>query len=240
MPIYTYTTLLARKEGFPRDETGTPYLPGQVLHEAIEAAAIFYFIKKDKALEHQVRRYLMGTDIRVDEIAQQVRQRVYDRYPWLKEIQLPERMPLTEGTIERTYVEVWDLRQWDIVDDFVTEGFKGVIPVQFEAPWGQKLCYAFQSYAEALARMEKEMLKDHPLATEFYPQLINDLRQEGCPARLGYWTDTPYGGHLLFFWRIPEIRKHILKQLKVDIRPTQIIFLPREMATAGWAWYRPE
>ncbi|NPA34882.1 MAG: hypothetical protein GXO48_08155 [Chlorobi bacterium] len=236
MPFFTYSPMLSRHKEFKRvDEKSV--ISGDEIRKLVEASAIFYFIKKDKHLENRVRKFLMQKEHDLPELANSVRNMVYDTYPWLKEITYPQFVEL-EGKVQRLYCEVWDLKENEVTKDFVTEAFTGIVKFQLPEPHAQKLCYAFQSYAEALARIEKEMLEDHPLATEFYPRLITELRSEGCPARLGYWTDTPYEGHLLFFWRVKEIRQHLTKEFGLDIRPTEIIYIPSRGETAGWAYWR--
>jgi len=57
--------------------------------------------------------------------------------------------------------------------------------------------------------------------------------------RLGYWTDDPYRGKLLAFWRVPEVRRALRQHLgrAADPRPRTVLYAPGVRRTLGWvAW----
>ncbi len=234
MELICWTPVLFSRNGFPRDEDGKPFLPGNVFKEAITSAVIFYYIKKDKEIENKVRKYLLKEGLNIKDVAKDVKNIVLEKYPVLDNLDIPERTYLPENDIKEEYIEVFDLKEWIDVKGFRTEVFKGTVEVSISSPHIEKLKAAAHSFTEALAKMEHSMLKDHPLAKLFYEPLINDLKKWEIPLRIGLWTEVSFKGDLLFFWRIKEIREKILKELKVDIRPRYVLYLPREKQTTGW------
>ncbi len=234
MELLCWTPVVFSRNGFPRDEEGKPFLPGNVFKEAITSAVIFYYIKKDKEIENKVRKYLLKEGLNIKDVAKDVKNIVLEKYPVLDNLDIPERTYLPEKDIKQEYIEVFDLKEWIDVKGFKTEVFKGTLEVSIKSPYIEKLKAAAHSFAEALARMEHSLLKDHPLAKLFYEPLINDLKKWDIPLRIGLWTEVSFKGDLLFFWRIKEIREKLFKELKVDIRPRYVLYLPREKQTTGW------
>ncbi|NPB05809.1 MAG: hypothetical protein GXO08_05475 [Aquificae bacterium] len=234
MKLLTWTPIIFSRKGFPRDEEGKPFLPKNAFEEAITSAVIFHHLKKDKALAHRVKQYLTTSGLKLDEVAKTVKRMVLEKYPVMDELKLPERVYLPEDRIKEEFVEVFDLKEKVNVKGFRTEVFKGSVEVPIESPHLDKLKAAAHSFAEALARMEKDLLEDHPLALFFYEELLNELKRWEIPLRLGMWTEVHFKGDLLFFWKIKEVRDFIMKELGIDIRPRFVLYLPRERATSGW------
>ncbi|NPA39696.1 MAG: hypothetical protein GXO57_04550 [Thermodesulfobacteria bacterium] len=232
MKILCWTPVICDKKGFPKN--GSPYLPGKKLKEAIESALVYYYIKKDKALENRVKHYLLKEKLEPEEVAKEVKKLVWEKQDWVKSIKFPEKIPISKEGITERLVEVFDLEKWRDVEDFKVESFKGEIELEFSEEVAEKLKAPCMSYAEALAKMEASMLKDHPLVEKFYHPLLNQLKRWKAPIRLGLWTEVKYEGNLLFFWRIKEVRERILRDYGIDIRPKRVLFFPREKATAGW------
>ena len=240
MKLLTWTPILFSRKGFLRDENNKPYLPRNVFEEALTSAVIFYYIKKDKQLENSVKKYLTTEGLKLEEVAKEVKKRVLEKYPVLENLEIPERVYLPEEKIQKVYVEVFDLKEKADKGGFKTEVFKGSLELPIESPHIEKLKAACHSYAEALARMEKEMLEDHPLAEIFYNELLNELKRWEIPLRLGMWTEVHFKGDLLFFWRVKEVRNFILKELGIDIRPRYVLYIPSERATTGWCELKRE
>ncbi len=234
MELLTWTPVLFTRHGFPRDEAGRPFLPGNALKEAIRSAVIYYYIKKDRDIETRVKKYLLGGKLNPNEVIDRITEIITDRYPVLSGLSVPERIPLTEGEIFETTAEVFDLKRWEDVETFKVEAFRGTVTLPISSPHLEKLKAAGHSFCEALVRMEMGMLRDHPLVEEFYRPLLNDMKKWEIPLRIGMWTETRYRGNLLFFWRIKEVREKLMAELKTDIRPKRVIFLPRERCTTGW------
>ncbi|SMO36963.1 hypothetical protein SAMN06269117_10273 [Balnearium lithotrophicum] len=233
MELLTWTPILFSKKGFPRDEEGRPFLPGNILREAVNSAVIYYYIKKDKEIENRVKRYLLREKLQIDTVIDRIKQIIFDKYPLLREIQFPERLEL-KGEVFETKVEIFDLKNWHEVEEFKAEVFKGIVEVPIPSPYLEKLRAAGHSFCEALARMEMSMLGEHPLTERFYKPLLNDMKRWEIPLRVGMWTEVRFRGKLLFFWRVKEVRERLMKELKMDIRPKRVIYLPREKCTAGW------
>ena len=55
------------------------------------------------------------------------------------------------------------------------------------------------------------------------------------PLRIGKWTNSFFKEDLLFFWRIKEVREYLLKELNIDIRPKDVLYLPKTNDFLGWA-----
>ena len=236
MVVYTWTPLIFARKGFPRDEQGVPFLPGNVLKEGIESALVYYYIKKDKEIESKVKAYLLRKHLNPEAVIGDVKRIIAEKYSFVKEIVIPERLSL-DGEIKEVEVEVFDLKKWEEVESFRTEVFVGSVGGDFSIP--EKVKPAAHSFCEALARMEMSMLKDHPLVEKFYQPLLNDMKRWEIPLRLGMWTEVRYRGYLLFFWRIKEVRERLMETLKMDIRPKRVLFFPRERQTAGWCEIKP-
>ena len=240
MQLIAWTPIIFSRKGFLRDEENRPYLPRNVFEEAITSAVIFYYIKKDKALEHKVKKYLTTKGLKLEEIAKDIKRMVLEKYPVMDQLEIPERVYLPEEKIRKEYVEIFDLKEKIDIGGFKTEVFKGTVDVEINSPHIEKLKAACHSYAEALARMEKDLLEDHPLAEIFYNELLNELKHWEIPLRLGMWTEVHFKGDLLFFWRIKEVRNFLIKELGIDIRPRYVLYLPKERATSGWSELKRE
>ena len=234
MELLTWSPIIFSRNGFPRDGEGKPFLPGNAIREAITSAVIYYYIKKDREIENKVKAYLLKKGLKAEEIIDRVKEIILEKYPVLNGLEVPERLYLENGELYETRAEVFDLKKWEDVEDFKVEVFKGVIELPISSPHIDKLKAAGHSFCEALAKMEMKMLGDHPLAENFYKPLLNEMKRWEIPLRVGMWTEVQFKGHLLFFWRIKEVRDRLFEELKTDIRPKRVIYLPREKCTTGW------
>ncbi len=234
MYFLAWTPVIYDLKGIPRTEEGMPYLPSTLLKEAIESAVIYYSIKKDKEIESLIRHYLLKERFNPEEVVETIKKKIYQKYEELSYLELPERIVLDEKGIFKEITEVFDLETWRDKRDFKVEVFKGVCEVDFPKEAIDRFKAACHSYAEALAKMEMSMLKDHPLVEKFYQPLLNKVKKWELPLRVGLWTEVKYKGNLLFFWRIKEIRERFLRDYKIDIRPKEVLFFPRQKCTAGW------
>lgn len=232
--LLVWHPLIYSREGFPRDDEGKPFLPSDSVKEALVNAVLYYFIKKDKEIESKVRAFLLRKGFSLDEAVDALKSMVFEKYPVLDGLNICERIYLPEDRIYRTPAEVFDLERWIDVDDFVVEVFRGRVELSIESPGMDKLKAACHSYCEALARMEMSMLKDHPLVERFYNPFLNELKKWDVPLRVGMWTEEEFRAKFLFFWRIKDVREALKRELKTDIRPRRVIYLPREGCTAGW------
>ncbi len=237
MELLTWTPLIFSKTGFPRDPDGTPYIPGKTVERAINSALIYYYIKKDREIETTVRKLLLNKNLNPETVIEKVTAIIFEKYT--HSIKFPEKIPLKGGKVFETIVDVFDLKRWEEVDSFRVEVFEGIIELKLSENL-ERIKPAAHSFADALLRMEMELLQDHPVVETYYQPMLNEVRKWEIPLRLGFWTQTRYQGNLLYFWRIKEIRERFLRDFKIDIRPTKILFLPREGVTAGWAEIKKE
>jgi len=228
-----WTPTSFEKDGFLEDENGK-FLPRNAILEALESAVVFYYIKKDSELEISVRKYLTDKP-KIKEIAKEVKKRVFEKYPVLEGIEIPEKIYLNEENVSNELVKVFDLEKKEFVDSFHMDVFKGVIEdVKVKSQNLEKIKNACLAYARALAEYEHKELK----GTEFeenIAEIQNQIANEWeIPIRVGHWTNTPYKGDLLFFWRIKEVREYLLRELHIDIRPKDVLYLPRTNEFLGW------
>ncbi len=234
MQLFIWTPLILKRGNFPRDEQNRPYLPGVVLEEAIESSLIYYYIKKDKEIENKVKTYLLKKGLNPEEVVGDIKNIIFEKYPIIKNIKFPEKIKLNPEEVYPVRVEVFNLETWLDEEEFKAEAYKGVVSLDFTSEELAVLKSAGHSYCEALLRIEREFLKDHPLVQTFYDPMLNKIKKWDFPLRAGMWTETEFQGNLLFFWRIKEVREWILKELKIDIRPKKVLFVPREECTTGW------
>ncbi len=232
MLIFWSPTSAERGE-FLEDENGK-FLQRNEILEALESAVVFYYIKKDKELERVIRKYLMEKP-KLKEISKEVKKRVFEKYPILDGIEIPEKIYLPKEYINKELVKVFDLDRKEFVKSFYVETFKGVLEdIEIKSNNMEKIKNAAKAYARSLLEYEHKALKDtkfEDLIAEYQNSVANEWE---IPLRVGRWTNTPYKGDLLFFWRIKEVREYLLKNLNIDIRPKDVLYLPRTNEFLGW------
>ncbi len=236
MELITYSPIIFGRNGFPVDDNGNPYIPGNIIKEALDSAVIFYYIKKDKDIENKVRKYLIEEKLNIKEVSKKVKEIVFEKHPILENLEIPEIISIPKENIQKEYIEVFDLKEWIDTKGFKTEIFSGVLNIPIKSPHLEKLKAAAHSYAEALAKIEHSFLKEHPLSKHFYQPLINEMKRWEIPLRIGMWTEVSFKGDLLFFWRIKEVRERLMKELNVDIKPGYVLYIPKLKQTAGWSY----
>ncbi|WP_456428827.1 hypothetical protein [Nitratifractor sp.] len=239
--LIAWTTLILDTErGLPRDELGY-YLPGSTLREAIENAWIFYWIKKDKALEKSLRKHLLGLEDKAAflQAGPSVRERVLERYPQVRELEIPERIELPAEGLRRRHVELFDPAAGRVVEDRELMSFRGVIgEVAIDSPYWSKIKTALLSYARALAEYEHKELKETYLA-ESCAEIQNRIANEWeATLRLGCWSPAPHGGELFFFWRFPELRHGLKDRYGVELLPETFYIISGDRELLGWSEYR--
>jgi len=232
MLIFWTSTTVEKKE-FLADEKGK-FLPRNEILGALESAVVFYYIKKDKALENSVKKYLMQKP-KLKEISKEIKKRVFEKYPILEGIEIPEKIYLNKDKISVELVKTFDLEKKEFVKSEKIEVFKGVLEdVKIKSDNIEKIKNACKSYARALLEYEHKALKEtefESLIDEYQNSVANEWE---IPIRVGHWTNTPYKGDLLFFWRIKEVREYLLKNLHIDIRPKDVLYLARTNEFLGW------
>ena len=153
----------------------------------------------------------------------------------MKGLEIPQKIYLPSENISVTQAKVYDLSKKDFIDEFKLEVYKGIIEnITIKSDNLDKIKTACKAYTRALSEYEHKELKGSGLEEQI-TQLQNSIANEWeIPLRIGYWTNTPYKGDLFFFWRIKEIREYLLKRLDIDIRPKDVIYLPRTNEFLGW------
>ncbi|BCD68821.1 hypothetical protein [Nitratiruptor sp. YY09-18] len=230
--LVAWNAIAYEKGEFLRDENGA-YIPRNEIVEAIESALVFYYIKKDKALENSVKKRILATDTKpkLKSLSKDIKDLVFTKHPY--HIDILEKIYLPKEGIKKVYVERFDFVKKEFVERFETEIFKGTIE-DFSIDGIEKIKAALLSYARGLAEREHELLKDtilEPLIIEIQNLIANEWQNT---LRIGAWTKTPYKGDLLFFWRIKEVREKFLKEFKIDIRPKDTLFIPKFKEFLGW------
>ena len=221
------------KNGFLEDDNGK-FLPRNAILEALESAALFYYIKKDREIENLVKEYLTDKP-KIKEISREIKKIVFKKYPVIEGIEIPEKIYLPKENISKELVKVFDLEKKEFTESFKMDVFKGVLEdVHVKSENIEKIKTACKSYARALAEYEHKELKGsefEDLIVEIQNSIANEWE---IPIRVGHWTNTPYKGDLLFFWRIKEVREYLIKELDIDIRPKDVLYLPRTNEFLGW------
>ena len=234
--LLAHNAILPENGEFLRDEKGA-YIPRNQVLEAIESAVVFYYIKKDKALENKIKKLILATDTKpkLKELAKSIKKEVFAKYPVLDGLEIPQKTYLPDEAIQKVWVERFDIKRQEFRERFESEAFKGVIEeFTIESPNLQKIKTALLSYARGLADHEHEELKGtilEPYIVEVQNLIANEW---AMTLRVGEWTKTPYKGDLLFFWRIKEVREKLLKEFHLDIRPKDLLFIPKYKEFAGW------
>ncbi len=232
--LIAWNAIAYEKGEFLRDENGV-FIPRNEFIEAIESALVFYLIKKDKALENTLKSYILKLkkDFKIKSLAKEIKKKVFEKYPI--DIIIDEKVYLPKDGIKKTLIKRFDFEQKEFVEEFQVETFKGVIEdFTFESSSMQLIKNALVSYARALADIEHKELKETFLE-EHIIELKNLIANEwDNTLRVGRWTKTPYKGDLLFFWKVKEVRQRLLRDFKIDIRPKDILFIPKEKEFLGW------
>ena len=231
MEIWTHTPLLYSRKGFPRKD-GKPFLPGNEITQALSSAIVYYYIRKDKDIERQIKRLLLQGTQNIDNIIEKIKSVVFEKYfnpPYIPDI------PLTDGKLFYAYVDIFDTKKWDVIDYFKIEAFSGILHVPFDTTEIKRIKPAALSFATALLKMEIKLLEDYPVVENFHVPLLNEIKNWSIPLRIGYWTENKYEKNLLYFWRIKDVRESLLREYKIDIIPHRFLILPREQATPGWS-----
>ena len=234
--LLAWNAIAYERGEFLRDERGA-YIPRNEIIEAIESALVFYYIKKDKALENSVKKRILSTDSKpkLKALAKDIKELVFARHPYT--ITLPAKIYLPQEGVQKVAVERFDFTKRAFVERYETEVFKGVIE-ECEIEGIEHIKAALLSYARGLAQREHELLEGtilEPYIIELQNLIANEWEHT---LRIGAWTTTPYKGDLLFFWRIKEVREKLLRAFKLDIRPKDILFIPKFKEFLGWCEVR--
>ena len=222
------------KSRFLEDEKGKFITKSDIL-ESLESAVVFYYIKKDKSLENLVRKYLLNKP-KLDEISKEIKKRVFEKYPILEDIEIPEKIYLPKENISKESIKVLNLETKEFVKTFKAEVFKGVIEnFEIKSKNLEKIKTAAKSYARALLEYEHKALKEsefEDLIAEYQNSVANEWE---IPIRLGEWTSDNYKAHLLFFYRIKDVREYLINNLNIDISLKDVLYLPKTNEFLGWS-----
>ena len=234
--LVAHTPLAAGQKGFPR-EGGRPYFPGALLREAVEEALFFYALGKHPDFAEMVRVFLLaGNFSQIGNVRDFLLERLREKYLELQELTLPEKIFLPE--ISSRLIHTVEVATGKVLKKREHQVFIGVVAFEAEIPGVLK--YAGLSYCEALARAElRHFRATLPKLVPFYEDLTNRLRQFYFPLRAGHWTDDPFGGLLLAYWRVKEVREVIKRRLKRDPLPQNVLYSPKDKATFGWVEITP-
>ncbi len=211
----------------------------EVLEEAIRSAWVFYHIRKDRQIENAVRKYLMGGDVKLEELVERVGEIVYRKHPLKLRIKVLE----DRTTTEELYIEPYVIS--DDVDDegFRAKAFTGQVSLSIDSNVSYpKLKAVGQSYTEGILKAEMKIFgEESEVLREIYQDLLNEMKNEwDIPLRMGMFNRNRLGGNLLFFWRIKDVREHLLKALNFDIRPKETLFIVKYRTVPGFVELRGE
>ncbi|WP_022852913.1 hypothetical protein [Thermodesulfatator atlanticus] len=229
--LVAHTPLAAGEAGFPR-EGEKPYFPGSLLRASMEETLFFYALGKHPDFAELVRVFLLaGKFEKIATVRDFLLAILRGKYLELEEISLPEKIWL--GDISSRLVQTIEVSTGKILKKREHQVFIGVASFEAEIPSVMK--YAGLSYCESLARAELRHFRETmPKLVPFYEDLTNRLRSFQIPLRTGYWTEDPFGGLLLAYWRVKDVRSIIKKRFKRDPLPETLLYSPKDKATFGW------
>ncbi len=233
--LIAWNAIIPENGEFLRDSQDA-FIPRNEIMEAIESAMLFYYIKKDKAIEQRVKKMILSVDTKpkLKTLAKEIKALIFDKHP-LK-VEMPEKIYLPKEGIQKVAIERFDFAKKEFIERNECEIFKGTI--EFTIDGIAPLKAALTSYARGLAEQE-HMLSEGSILEPYIAQIQNSIANEwDMTLRIGAWTTTPYKGDLLFFWRIKEVREKLLKEFKLDIRPKDILFIPKFKEFVGWCEYK--
>ncbi len=218
-----------------------PELGATDIREAFHAAHIFYYIKKDRGIENAVRKYLRSESIHLEKMVHHVQQLVERKYPFDMQIRM------VENHLRPVDVEVVPLALEEDVDTerFRTRGWVGEALLDVSTSTSPARLRAIGlSYTESILDAEYHIFKElfelfYPELETLYIQLMGEIKTRWeIPLRMGMFNRNRFGGHFLFFWRIKEVREYIRRRLRFDIRPREILYLPRYQTIPGLVEWR--
>jgi len=235
MKLLTWSPVLLSSKRFP-EENGKKFIPGSEVKEAIKDALVYYFLKKDKALNTKVKNYIKRhKKASLRKLVREVEKMVFEaEKEFVESIEVPEKVYLPSEGIKEKVVEIYDLKRKDFKDYFKSEVFEGIAEVEVKVNNYEKLKTACHSYAEALAHAELTLVRNHPMGEIFHRNLLSEMKNWELPLRVGFWTTAPFGGRLFWFWGDKEIRNGIRRLYKLDIRPRNVVYIHSDKKTAGW------
>ncbi len=232
MKLLCWTPLTLAEKKFPRSGDKA-FVPAQVLRNAFINAFVYYSLKKDKALEKRVEKFLLEEDFTADEAVRFVEEEVFKKNPRLENLKVSDA-PLSTEKVVNARLVLLDLKKQEDIKSFVAEVYTGSAPLEIEFEDINHLRSACHSFAEALAHAELTLVRDHPLADTFYRPLMGELKNWFIPLRTGYWCESPLEEKLFWFWGNKPVRERVRRLLGRDIRPRRVLYYPRERQTLGW------
>ncbi len=231
MKLVTYSPLIIEK----RERK----IPGKIIEEGFLLSSFSYVTRKEGILRRKITDYITKEKYEsIDEFLAVLREELLSVWPWLKKLSFSD-IEITDVINMRAIL--YDTEKEEPIEDKIVEVFRGEADIG-EFSLGEeektKLSNACRSFTEGLASLEWKMIKESISSlSEFYADLkSNWVKKEKFPLRIGYWTDDPYLGWLFSFWRVKEVRAHIVNRLGKDPYPKKILYAPRERATFGWAY----
>jgi hypothetical protein len=226
---------------FPKDKNGK-FLPAEYLLEPIESALLFYFIKKDKAMQKRVSKMILSNDIKdINSLVDEIKSEVFSKNS--VKIAVKDRIYLDKETVERAVIKEFSYLEKEFTASFDGEIYRGVIDIS-NIDIGQlsleKFSLALLGFSQALANYEHKMLKGSSLEEDI-AYLQNKIANEwNSSIRIGEWNSSSLRGYFLFFWRVKEIREHLLKRLDFDILPKDTYFIKKRREFLGWSEFNYE
>ncbi len=214
-------------------------IKGKDIEEGILLSSFAYLTRKEGILRKKVTEYVLkGSYSSHENLLTNLKKELIDIWPWLNEIKISD---IEIEVVQKRKVIYFDIEREEFVEDRLAYVFVGeteIGNIGLEEEKLIKLSNACRSFTEALATFEwKAIYETIPSLSDFYEELKSKwVKEVKLPLRIGYWTDDPYLGWLISFWRVKEIREHLKRKLKKDPYPEKILYSPKERATFGWAY----
>ncbi len=235
MRLITYSPIIVSKDLKEKCNK----IKGKDIEEGILLSSFAYLTRKEGILRKKVTDYVLkGSYSSHENLLTNLKKELIDIWPWLSEIKIPD---IEIESAQKRRVIYFDIKREELVKDtfayvFIGEVEMGNLDLKEEKLI--KLSNACRSFTEALATLEwKATYETIPSLSDFYEKLKSKwVKEVKFPLRIGYWTDDPYLGWLISFWRVKEIREHLKKKLRKDPYPEKILYSPKERTTFGWAY----
>jgi hypothetical protein len=185
---------------------------------------------------------ILSNDIKdINSLVDEIKSEVFSKNS--VKIAVKDRIYLDKETVERAVIKEFSYLEKEFTASFDGEIYRGVIDIS-NIDIGQlnleKFSLALLGFSQALANYEHKMLKGSSLEEDI-AYLQNKIANEwNSSIRIGEWNSSSLRGYFLFFWRVKEIREHLLKRLDFDILPKDTYFIKKRREFLGWSEFNYE
>jgi hypothetical protein len=228
--LIAWSAIAPTNGAFKRDENRA-YIDGNEIKNSIEAAILFYMVKKDKNLQHLIKSHLLKFK-NLDSVAKEIKEIAFSKNNF--KIELDDKIYLPREGIKKVWIDIFNLEAKKFEDSFKSEVFRGVIDLKIDFSDENLIKNALLSFSRSFSEHLHKSLKDTPLE-EAIINIQNQIANEWENSLiLGKISKSEIKKEFLFFYKIKEVRDRILKDLKYDILPKDIFYISGSKELLGW------